>query len=66
MAERATILVIDDEEAMRDSCCQVLSKDLDGLMLCGETNADAFNHVRECILEPLNALESPPQLIFRV
>jgi two-component system sensor histidine kinase/response regulator len=25
--EQATILVIDDEEAMRDSCCQVLAKD---------------------------------------
>jgi signal transduction histidine kinase len=25
--KKATILVIDDEEAMRDSCCQVLSKD---------------------------------------
>lgn len=27
MSGKATILVIDDEEAMRDSCCQVLSKD---------------------------------------
>ena len=27
MAQKATILVIDDEEAIRDSCCQVLSKD---------------------------------------
>jgi signal transduction histidine kinase len=27
MSGKATILVIDDEEAMRDSCCQVLSRD---------------------------------------
>ena len=27
VSQKATILVIDDEEAMRDSCCQVLSKD---------------------------------------
>jgi two-component system sensor histidine kinase/response regulator len=27
MPQNATILVIDDEEAIRDSCCQVLSKD---------------------------------------
>jgi two-component system sensor histidine kinase/response regulator len=26
MAERHTVLVVDDEEAIRDSCCQVLSK----------------------------------------
>ena len=27
VSQKATILVIDDEEAIRDSCCQVLSKD---------------------------------------
>lgn len=27
VSQKATILVVDDEEAMRDSCCQVLSKD---------------------------------------
>ena len=27
VVEKATILVIDDEKAMRDSCCQVLTKD---------------------------------------
>jgi len=27
ISEKATILVIDDEKAMRDSCCQVLTKD---------------------------------------
>ncbi|MBC8470291.1 MAG: hybrid sensor histidine kinase/response regulator [Planctomycetes bacterium] len=27
MREQATIIVIDDEKAMRDSCCQVLTKD---------------------------------------
>jgi len=36
ISEKATILVIDDEQAMRDSCCQVLTKD----GYCTETAAD--------------------------
>jgi len=50
MSQKATILIIDDEEAIRDSCRQVLSKDgymtetaedgLSGLRKIGEVKPD--------------------------
>lgn len=43
MPQKATILVIDDEEAMRDSCCQVLDKD--GYMT--ETAEDGHSGLRK-------------------
>lgn len=40
--------------------------DLDGMMFCGETNQDAFDFIRETIVEPLNALARKPALHFRL
>ncbi len=40
--------------------------DLDGLMLCGETNPDAFDFIQETVVDVLNGLSRKPSLHLRL